>query len=161
EHGMLAWIGAVMSVVFLGALVVTGIGLAVRQRWGLVASLGASGFLVADSIACPLTGHHEFGAFIVVQAVASVALAGATSRVARPRGREPRRPPRDQPRGGSRARGRGGAAAPGRTATTPQGGSPPPRWWRASRSGRRSRPAGRCRAGRASRAGPSADSGPG
>ena len=71
DHGMLAWIGAVMSVVFLGALVVTGIGLAVRQRWGLVASLGASGFLVADSIACPLTGHHEFGAFVLVQAVAS------------------------------------------------------------------------------------------
>src|SRR5262249_62317074 len=83
EHGMLAWIGAVMSVVFLGALVVTGIGLAVRQRWGLVASLGASGFLVADSIACPLTGHHEFGAFIVVQAVASVALAGASIRALR------------------------------------------------------------------------------
>jgi len=78
EDGMLAWIGAVMSVVFLGALVVTGIGLAVRRRWGLVASLGASGFLVADSIACPLTGHHQFGAFIVVQAVASVALAGAS-----------------------------------------------------------------------------------
>jgi hypothetical protein len=83
EHGMLAWIGAVMSVVFLGALVVTGIGLAVRQRWGLVASLGASGFLVADSIACPLSGHHEFGAFIVVQAVASVALAGASIRALR------------------------------------------------------------------------------
>ena len=83
DHGMLAWIGYAMSAVFLGALVVTGIGLAVRQRWGLVASLGASGFLVADSIACPLTGHHEFGAFIVVQAVASVALAGASIRALR------------------------------------------------------------------------------
>ena len=83
ETGLLAWIGAVMSVVFLGALVVTGIGLAVRQRWGLVASLGASGFLVADSIACPLTGHHQFGAFIVVQAVASIALAGASIRALR------------------------------------------------------------------------------
>jgi hypothetical protein len=81
--GLLAWIGAIMSVVFLGALVVTGIGLALRQRWGLVASLGASGFLVADSIACPLTGHHQFGAFIVVQAVASVALAGASIRALR------------------------------------------------------------------------------
>lgn len=83
DTGLIAWIGAVMSVVFLGALVVTGIGLAVRQRWGLVASLGASGFLVADSIACPLTGHHQFGAFIVVQAVASVALAGASIRALR------------------------------------------------------------------------------
>jgi len=81
--GMLAWIGAIMGVVFLAALVFTGIGLALRQRWGLVASLGASGFLLADSIACPLTGHHEFGAFIVVQAVASVALAGASIRALR------------------------------------------------------------------------------
>ena len=83
ETGLLAWIGAVMSVVFLGALVVTGIGLALRQRWGLVASLGTSGFLVADSIACPLTGHHQFAAFIVVEAVASVALAGASIRALR------------------------------------------------------------------------------
>ena len=80
EHGMLAVIGAVLSIVFIGALLVTAIGLGMRQRWGLVASLGTAGLLVADSIACPLTGHHEFGAFIVIQAVGAVALAGTSIR---------------------------------------------------------------------------------
>jgi hypothetical protein len=83
EHGMLAWIGAVLSVVFFGALLVAATGLVLRQRWGLVASLGAAGLLVADSIACPLTGHHQFGAFVVIQAVGSVALAGMSIRALR------------------------------------------------------------------------------
>ncbi len=83
EHGMLAVIGAVLGVVFVGALLVTAIGLGIRQRWGLVASLGTAGLLVADSIACPLTGHHEFGAFVVIQAVGSVALAGTSIRALR------------------------------------------------------------------------------
>jgi hypothetical protein len=83
EHGMLAWIGAALSVVFFGALLVAATGLVLRQRWGLVASLGAAGLLVADSIACPLTGHHQFGAFVVIQAVGSVALAGTSIRALR------------------------------------------------------------------------------
>jgi hypothetical protein len=83
EHGMMAWIGAVLSVVFFGALLVAATGLVLRQRWGLVASLGAAGLLVADSIACPLTGHHQFGAFVVIQAVGSVALAGMSIRALR------------------------------------------------------------------------------
>ena len=83
EHGMLAWIGAVLSVVFFGALLVAATGLLLRQRWGLVASLGAAALLVADSIACPLTGHHEFGAFVLIQAVGSVALAGVSIRALR------------------------------------------------------------------------------
>ncbi len=83
EHGMLAWIGAALSIVFFGALLVAAAGLALRQRWGLVASLGAAGLLVADSIACPLTGHHDFGAFVVIQAVGSVALAGTSIRALR------------------------------------------------------------------------------
>jgi hypothetical protein len=83
HHGLLAWIGIALSVVFAGALLVAAIGLAVRQRWGLVASLGAAGLLVADSIACPLTGHHEFGTFFVVQGVGAVALAGLSIRALR------------------------------------------------------------------------------
>jgi hypothetical protein len=80
EHGLLAWIGAALAVVFAAALVATAIGLAVRQRWGLVASVGTAGLLFADSIACPLTGHHELGAFVFVQALAAVALAGTSIR---------------------------------------------------------------------------------
>jgi hypothetical protein len=83
HDGLLAWIGAALAVVFVAALLVTAIGLAVRQRWGLVASLGTAGLLFADSIACPLTGHHELGAFVFVQAVGAVALAGTSIRALR------------------------------------------------------------------------------
>jgi hypothetical protein len=80
---VLEWIGIAFSVAFTAALLVAGIGLAMRRRWGLVASIGAAGLLVADSIACPMTGHHHFGAWVVIQAVGSVALAGASIRALR------------------------------------------------------------------------------
>jgi hypothetical protein len=80
---VLEWVGIAFTVVFTAALLVAGIGLAMRRRWGLVASLGAAGLLVADSIACPMTGHHHFGAWVVVQVVGSVALAGASIRALR------------------------------------------------------------------------------
>jgi hypothetical protein len=38
-------------------------GLVMQRRAGLVASLAAAGFLAAMSIACPLSGHHTFGAW--------------------------------------------------------------------------------------------------
>jgi hypothetical protein len=80
---VLEWIGIAFSVAFTAALLVAGIGLAMRRRWGLVASIAAAGLLVADSIACPMTGHHHFGAWVVIQAVGSVALAGASIRALR------------------------------------------------------------------------------
>jgi hypothetical protein len=80
---VLEGIGIAFSVVFTATLLVAGIGLAMRRRWGLVASLGAAGLLVADSVACPMTGHHHFGAWVVVQVVGSVALAGASIRALR------------------------------------------------------------------------------
>jgi hypothetical protein len=83
EHGILAWIGIALSVVFFAALVVAAAGLAMRRRWGLVASLGTAGLLLADSIACPLTGHHQFGAWVAIQAVGALALAGASIRALR------------------------------------------------------------------------------
>jgi hypothetical protein len=83
EGAVLAWIGVALSVVFTAVVLVTMAGLALRRRWGLVASLGAAGILVADSIACPMTGHHHFGAWVVVQSVGSLALAGASIRALR------------------------------------------------------------------------------
>src|SRR4051812_33274848 len=38
-------------------------GLVMQRRWGLVASLAAAGFFTALSIACPVSGHHPFGAW--------------------------------------------------------------------------------------------------
>jgi hypothetical protein len=83
EHGVLAWIGIALSVVFMAALLVAAAGLALRRRWGLVASLGTAGLLMADSVACPLTGHHDFGAWVAIQAIGAVALAGASIRALR------------------------------------------------------------------------------
>ena len=49
-------IGA-MDVVFVVLLV----GLAMRRRWGLVASLGGAVLSTAMVVACPTSGHHQFG----------------------------------------------------------------------------------------------------
>lgn len=83
ESGVLVWIGIALSIVFMAVVLVAMAGLVLRRRWGLVASLGAAGLLVADSIACPMTGHHHFGAFAVVQAVGAVALADVSIRALR------------------------------------------------------------------------------
>ena len=50
-------LGAVMNVVFVAML----IGLATRRRWGLQTSLGGAVLLTAMAVACPTTGHHQFG----------------------------------------------------------------------------------------------------
>ena len=50
-------LGISMDVLFLVMLV----GLATRRRWGLVASLGGAGLFTAMVVACPTSGHHQFG----------------------------------------------------------------------------------------------------
>ena len=50
-------LGISMDVLFVVMLV----GLAVRRRWGLVASLGGAGLVTAMVVACPTSGHHQFG----------------------------------------------------------------------------------------------------
>ena len=50
-------LGAVMNVVFVAML----IGLATRRRWGLQTSLGGAVLLTAMAVACPTSGHHQFG----------------------------------------------------------------------------------------------------
>ena len=51
------FLGYVMSVVFVAML----IGLAMRRRWGLATSLGAAVLMTAMAVACPTSGHHQFG----------------------------------------------------------------------------------------------------
>ncbi|MEO7836923.1 MAG: hypothetical protein ABIS21_04710 [Acidimicrobiales bacterium] len=43
----------------IGALSATGVGLARRQRLGLVASVGAAGLALGAAVMCPVSGHHE------------------------------------------------------------------------------------------------------
>jgi hypothetical protein len=57
------WYGVVLEVVFLGLLATTATGLIMERRWGVVASVATAGFFTALSIACPVSGHHPFGAW--------------------------------------------------------------------------------------------------
>ncbi len=68
-----------LSFVFLAALVLTAAGLLARRRWGLLASLGAGGILMAFSIACPVSGHHGFGAWWFGQMACALGLVGASA----------------------------------------------------------------------------------
>ena len=56
-------------------------GLVMQRRWGLVASLGAAGFMTALSVACPVSGHHAFGVWWYGQMACVLGL-GAISVVA-------------------------------------------------------------------------------
>ena len=77
----------------IGALVVSGLmlswvvmaaGFAQRRRYGAIGSLVAAGFLVAMTIACPVSGHHAgIGAWWVFQVVGSLALVSASARAMR------------------------------------------------------------------------------
>ena len=72
----------------LGAVIVTGLmaswvmmaaGFAQRRRYGAVGSLIAAGFLVAMTIACPVSGHHAgIGAWWWFEAAGSLALVAAS-----------------------------------------------------------------------------------
>ncbi len=73
-----AW-AAALSFVFLGLLAVTAVGLLVRRRWGLLASLGAAGLFTAFAVACPTTGHNPVGAWWFGQMACVFALVGASA----------------------------------------------------------------------------------
>jgi hypothetical protein len=52
----------VLLAVAMNILIITMItGMAFRKRWGFAASLAAAGFATVASIACPISGHHQFG----------------------------------------------------------------------------------------------------
>jgi peptidoglycan/LPS O-acetylase OafA/YrhL len=72
-------IGLVLGVALLAAMLATGIGLASRRRWGLVAALGASVLLLASAVACPTTGHHTIGTWWYFQMACSFAAVGLTT----------------------------------------------------------------------------------
>lgn len=44
-----------------GLFVAMLVGLAMRRRWGLVLSLAAAMVTTAFAVACPTSGHHQFG----------------------------------------------------------------------------------------------------
>jgi hypothetical protein len=67
--------GIVLELVMWLLLATMVAGLVMQRRWGLVSSLGAAGFLTALSVACPVSGHHPFGAWWFGQMACVLALA--------------------------------------------------------------------------------------
>jgi hypothetical protein len=62
------WIVSALGSLLLVALFSTLVGFWLRRRWGLAASLVASGLLVVSTVMCPVSGHHtHLGAWWVVQ----------------------------------------------------------------------------------------------
>ena len=74
-----AAIDSILGFALLAGLGATAVGLAARRRFGLVASLGAAGFLTALSIACPTTGHHSLAAWWFVQLACAAGLVVASA----------------------------------------------------------------------------------
>jgi hypothetical protein len=62
------WFLDALGTILLAAVTGAFAGFWLRRRWGLAASLFASGLLVTSTLACPLSGHHtQVGAWWVVQ----------------------------------------------------------------------------------------------
>jgi hypothetical protein len=73
-----AWLSVAIEVTLLGLLAVTAAGLVTRRRFGLVAALGAAALFVAMAVACPVSGHHSFGAWWYGQMACALGLVAIT-----------------------------------------------------------------------------------
>jgi len=70
---------SVVLVLSMNALLIAMVvGLVMRRRWGLLAAVASSLLLTAESIACPLTGHHHFGTWWYGQMACALTLVGVT-----------------------------------------------------------------------------------
>jgi hypothetical protein len=67
--------GIALELVMWLLLATMATGLVMQRRWGLVTSLAAAGFFTALSVACPVSGHHPFGAWWFGQMACALGLA--------------------------------------------------------------------------------------
>lgn len=72
------WYGVALGVAFMGLIGATAAGLIAQRRWGLVVSVAAAGFFTALSVACPVSGHHPFGAWWFGQMACALAMLGGS-----------------------------------------------------------------------------------
>jgi hypothetical protein len=80
-HATPPLIEAVIGWGFLSAWFVMAVGFAKRRRYGAVSSLYAGVFLVAMTVACPVSGHHSgIGAWWLFEAAGSMALVALSAR---------------------------------------------------------------------------------
>jgi hypothetical protein len=73
------WLAVAIEIMLLGLLAVTAGGLLARRRVGLVAALGAGGLFLAMAVACPVSGHHGFGAWWYGQMACAIGLVAVTA----------------------------------------------------------------------------------
>jgi hypothetical protein len=72
------WYGVALGVAFLALVAATVAGLIAQRRWGLVVSVAAAGFFTALSVACPVSGHHPFGAWWYGQMACALGMLGGS-----------------------------------------------------------------------------------
>src|SRR5215207_10040441 len=72
------WYGVALGVAFMALIAGTAAGLIAQRRWGLVVSVAAAGFFTALSVACPVSGHHPFGAWWIGQMACALGMLGAS-----------------------------------------------------------------------------------
>ncbi len=72
------WYGVALGVTFMALLAGTAAGLIAQRRWGLVVSAAAAAFFTALSVACPVSGHHPFGAWWFGQMACALAMLGGS-----------------------------------------------------------------------------------
>jgi hypothetical protein len=72
------WYGVALGVTFMGLLATMVAGLVSQRRWGLVLSVAAAVFFTALSVACPVSGHHPFGAWWFGQMACALAMLGGS-----------------------------------------------------------------------------------
>jgi hypothetical protein len=72
------WFGVLLGVAFFALLATMATGLVMQRRWGLVVSVVAAAFFTALSVACPVSGHHPFGAWWFGQMACALGMLGGS-----------------------------------------------------------------------------------
>jgi len=70
------FIGVLLEITMYLLLATMVTGFVMQRRFGLVASLGAAVLATAASIACPISGHHQFGTWWYGQMACVLVLVG-------------------------------------------------------------------------------------
>jgi hypothetical protein len=77
----------IVTIAVFGALMLTAFFAAGRQRSAAVAGVVLGGIMLADSLACPFSGHHQFGLWVAADMALFTAMLAASIAALGPRAR--------------------------------------------------------------------------